>query len=309
MSNIIIEKYNSNDPLVINKRNSVISEVYNFLKSNILKLYLDELDKEITIKYHNIIFHIYYCEKKDKIDFKCIKRLLKRCYIITKAINKTFTIHLILSPLLKKFNIDNKPLSPINCNTGFTYLQRNNNNNNNNVNIYIIRKEEYAKVILHEIIHHIDKIHSSFSQSNINRLKHHFKIASVNVDANECIVEFWATIFHLYQISIEYNQDFYKLFQNELKYSLYKSYQLLTLQKQMTDGYWIETSNSYSYIIFKTIIMYNLLEFQKIYTFPYNDTIITDFLIKFSKLPMNITTNPSKIRENNSLCFMLYSDK
>ena len=223
-------------------------------------------------------------------------------------INKTFTIHLILSPLTKKFNADNSPLSALNCNTGFTYLQR----NDNNVNIYIIRKEEYAKVILHEIIHHIDKIHSSFSQSNIKRLKEHFKIASVNVDANECIVEFWATIVHLYHISIEYNQDFYKLFKNELKYSLYKSYQLLTLQKQMTNGYWIETSNSYSYIIFKTIIMYNLLEFQKIYTFPYDDTVITDFLIKYSKLPMNITTNPvnpTKIRKNNSLCFMLYSDK
>ena len=54
-------------------------------------------------------------------------------------------------------------------------------------------------------------------------------------------------------------------------------------------------------------------EYIKIYMYPkkYDDTSLTDFLIKHSKLP-NIQKNPeysSKIkRPNNSLCFMLFSD-
>ena len=54
--------------------------------------------------------------------------------------------------------------------------------------------------------------------------------------------------------------------------------------------------------------MYNLPEFQKIYTFPYNDDAITDFLIEFSNIPLPITSNPTTKRPDNSLCFMVNSD-
>ena len=50
----------------------------------------------------------------------------------------------------------------------------------------------------------------------------------------------------------------------------------------MNDGIWYEESHIYCYIIFKTIIMYNLCDFLKIYTYPYNDDIITDFIINHS---------------------------
>ena len=69
----------------------------------------------------------------------------------------------------------------------------------------------------------------------------------------------------------------------------------------------------YSYIIFKTILLVYLNEYIKIYMYPnkYNETSLTDFLIKHSKLPV-IKKNPeysSKIkRADNSLCFMLFSD-
>jgi hypothetical protein len=307
MTDIIFTTYDNNDSNIILQRNKIINQVYTFFRNKEYKSYLDELDKEISLKFHNILFYIIYREKKDIIDVNYIKLIMKRVYFITSNINKQFNIYLLLSPYKKKFNNNNECLTSYNCNNGFTYV--NNNSNISTVNIYILRKEEFAKVIIHEIIHHIDKIHSTFSQFNINRLKTHFKIATINLDPNECIIEFWATIMQLKIISIIYKQDFYKLFLNELKYSLYKSFQLITMQTKMANGIWFDETNIYCYIIFKTIIMYNFLEFRKIYTFPYNDTIITDFLIKYSNLPMTVNTNPTTIRKNNSLCFMLYSDK
>lgn len=272
------------------------------------KKYIDTINDKIIYSYNNLIFHILISkdeQNNSSIDIIHLKKIMKRAYKITKNFDKKFNIYLLLSPFQKKFNDDyNKPLDTYNCNSGFTYKYM----NNSIYNIFILRKEEYGKVILHELIHHIDKIHSNFKQKNIKRLKDHFKIKTENLDPNESIVEFNATIFTLNQISIEYNVDFYKLFNDELKYSLYKSYLLLELQKKMKDCFWYDKTNIYCYIIFKTIIMYNLLEFMKIYTYPYNDDLITDFLIKYSELPMIIKTNPTKIRKDNSLCFMIYSD-
>ena len=80
----------------------------------------------------------------------------------------------------------------------------------------------------------------------------------------------------------------------------------------MKNGLWYEESHIICYIIFKTIIMYNLCEFKKIYTFPYNDDVITDFIIKYSNLLSSLKKNNFKyysdLRHSNSLCFMVYSD-
>ena len=79
---------------------------------------------------------------------------------------------------------------------------------------------------------------------------------------------------------------------------------------------WNDDSNIYCYIIFKTIFMYNLKELMKIYKYPikYDDTLLTEFIIRHKKLPM-IFKNPNyriqgKLveRDNLSLCFMLFSD-
>jgi len=270
-------------------------EIANFFKNKFVNIYLDTVNKRKIITYKNINIIIIYKNDND-FDLKHIKMVLKRLYNITQYMEKTFNVILLLSPLSKK--IKNNILSYINVNSGFTYLNKN--------DIYIVRKEEYPKVLLHELLHHNKYIHSSFKEYNINRLKKHFNIIANNTfDPNETIVEFWATIIHLKHISKDYNLDFYKLYLDELKYSLYKCYQLYNLPNNL-----LHTSNTniYCYVIFKTILLYNLVEFQKIYTYPYNDDVITDFLISHSKLPLTITKNPSKNRQDDSLCFMSYSD-
>jgi hypothetical protein len=292
--------------IIIDKAKNVINDYFKYLP---LKIYLDTLNNLKTIKFHNINIHILY-DSIDDIDLNHIKKVLKRAYKLTMHINKIFNIHLVLSHLKKEFNSNNPTiLDKHNCNSGLTTIYL--NTYVPNVDIYIIRKEEYGKVIIHEIIHHISLIHSSFKYSNIEKLKDHFKIHPIaDIDPNETIVELCATIFHLNELSTENNQDLYNLFKEELKYSLYKTQQLLELQKQMKDGIWYEKSHIYCYIIFKTIIMYNISDFIKIYKFPYNDDIITDFIINHSGFLFLLSSSLPviNIRPSNSLCFMVHSD-
>lgn len=197
----------------------------------------------------------------------------------------------------RTFPKKNKFIKFENINGGYTSINSN--------EIFIVRHEEYPKVILHEIIHHNPLIHSDkWKKKNIIKLKKHFNIDSkTDLEPNEAIVEFWATIMHLYFISIENNLNIKKLLKDEIKYSLFKSNQLLN----HLDGKWNEETNAYCYIIFKTIMLYNLKDFMKIYHFPYDDTKITDFLIKHSKLPI-IKKNPFNKIPDESLRMMIYSD-
>ena len=273
---------------------SIKRDIASFFKNDAFNRYLDIVNKRKFLKYKNITILIIFKEDSS-LNIPHILMVLKRLYKITQYINKTFNMILLLSPFSKKIN--NNLLSQLHVNSGFTYLNRN--------NIYIVRKEEFPKVLLHEILHHNHHIHSTFKQSNIERLKKHFNIINRDFDPNETIVEFWATIIHLNLISEDYKLDFYKLFMDELKYSLYKCYQLYNLPKNVLNK---SKTNIYAYVIFKTILMYNIIELQKVYTYPYNDDVITDFILQHSELPLNITKNPSKTRDDNSLCFMSYSD-
>lgn len=267
--------------------------------------YLKTINNFTHISKGNINFYIGNKENEEnnEKELEQLNKNLDRIYKFANNFGFIFNIYLLLSPYKKSFKKNIKlPLNTVNTNTGFTILT------SSNIKIIgILRKEEYIKVIYHEIIHHIPLIHKQFKMNNINKLKSHFKILNKTIDPNEAIVEFWATIMFLRQLSIETDKDFYDLFKEELNYSLYKSYQINKLQK-FNNGFWKDDeTNLYCYVIFKTIIMYNLIEFSKIYTFPYNDDIITDFLIKNSNLPFENSRNNSK-RKIMSLCFMVNSD-
>lgn len=265
-------------------------------------LYIDEINSIKIIKYYNLILKIYY-KKEENLDFNFIKRILKRGRFIIK--NKKIIINLIPSGAKKILDEENV-MTGKNINSGFTYIYRN--------EIFIFRKEEFPKVIIHELTHHDTNIHSDYiNPENKKKLLTHFNLhLRSSFILNEAIIELWATITHLSFVSKEYNIDFSLLLEKELEYSLYKSHQLLTLNISTKPYY--DLANLYSYIIFKTIFFYHFLEFKKIYTFPYNDTKITNFLITHSHLKV-IHKNPSfnlngkyLQRPSNSLCFMLFSD-
>jgi hypothetical protein len=262
--------------------------------------YINEINSFKIIKYKNLILKIYY-NTNDNLDFDFIKKVMIRGVFILKK--KRMIIHLIPS-MAKKILKEDGIMTTENINSGFTYINRN--------EIYIFRKEEFPKVILHELIHHDLNIHQElFKEENKKKLKEHFKLCDETLlILNEAIIELWATILQLAFVSIDYKLEFKKIFKMELIYSLYKCYQIFKIQKEEK---WNDRCNIYSYIIFKTILLYYLNEYIKIYMYPnkYDDTILTDFLIKHSKIP-EIKKNPEFSngikRPENSLCFMLFSD-
>lgn len=291
-----------------------LSEIKHNLKSNFkgefnIKEVIDYIDNitdiyEFTDK--NISVIIYYNKQKDNIDFDFIKRVIKRGTTIIS--NKLIKIILLLTSA-KKTLVEDKILTPYYVNSGFTFISRN--------EIFIFRKEEFPKVIIHELLHHDINIHNDiFKIENKKLLIEHFNIhEKCKIILNETIIELWATIIHLKFISKEYKISFKKLLNIELKYSLYKCYQLFEIQKNHPNKQWYDECNVYCYIIFKTILYYYHGKLLKIYSFPYDDTKITKFLIENSKLKI-IKTNPyfqltPEIRiqrPSNSLCFMLLSD-
>ena len=174
--------------------------------------YIKQINSLKIIKYKNLTFKIYY-NTNDDLDFKFIKKVMIRGVFILK--NKQMTIHLIPSPAKKIFKEDGIMTSE-NINSGFTYVNRN--------DIYIFRKEEFPKVVLHELIHHDLNIHQDeFNEKNKRLLKEHFNICDdTTLILNETIIELWATILQLAFVSVDYNIDYRRLFKMEVIYSLYK---------------------------------------------------------------------------------------
>jgi hypothetical protein len=273
--------------------------------------YIDKVNSTYIYEYNNIKCIVYYCKNKDKIDFERIKEVIERGHIISNK-SKKFIIHLLLTSAKKKFE-KNKILTAKNTNSGFTYTNKN--------EIFIFRHEEFAKVIIHELIHHDKLLHNDeFTNINKKQLLNHFKISEDTIlILNEAIIEFWATLIHLAFVSCKYNIDYFKLYEYELNYSLYKSYQILKLKEKNKNKIWCDKCNIYSYIIFKTILLKNINELFKTYTYPYDNTKITNFIIEKSEFLNELLKNPPKNpivkinsqkiqRPSNSLCFMLLSD-
>ncbi len=294
--------------LAIDKKNLLISYFRGEYHIKEIIDYIHSLTGFIELVENNLKLIVYYVrEDMTDVPLKFIRELMRRRYkglIKDKVIN----IHLILSPIKKRF--EEGDLGVRNVNSGFTFVKSN--------DIYIFRKEEFPKVIIHELIHHEKNIHQDyFSKRNELILK---KTFNINENAimllNEAVVELWATLIHLIFVSKEYKIDLMELFRTELSYSLFKTYQIYRRQSRLKNGRWCDNSNIFCYIIFKTIFMYNLRDLMKIYRYPnkYDDTLLTNFIIKYRRLreyhknPIYKIQGTLVERDELSLCFMLFSD-
>jgi hypothetical protein len=209
--------------------------------------YAEKCNKYIHVSCGPITLHLLYVDTLHENLYK-ILRTLKHCILIHNFFNMTeaFNIYIMFSPY-KRYIYQNKPIDVININGGFT--------NPNENKIFIIRQEEYAKVIIHEMLHHVKSIHHDhWSVSDIAELKKTFNIAEQTVlIPNEAVVELWATLFFISFMSSEYNIKFKTLLQSELKHSLYQTSKIL---KKQGNNPWTEYSNAYCYIVFKTILLH-----------------------------------------------------
>lgn len=300
---INVNDFNISFDTIDNNKNFVMNEISSvrFCPDNI-KEYLNGCNKNccITSKY-GIKFHVFYDNKTVPIIYTLLKAY-KQAIIIKQYFNlkKNLDIFIIMSPF-KRYISYNEIINAKHINGGFT--------NSNDNKIFIIRSEEFAKVILHEILHHISDVDKNMEWSN----KHVDILHSVcNISKktklfpNEAIVELWATVFYSIFLSLHYNINLNKILDIEINYSIRQHNKII---KYQDNKQWIEYTNAYCYIVFKTILLYNLNKYKK----DFNIDDIVKFLIKYKNtIPQYNNDKYNKVfdktRINNSLRVLYLSD-
>lgn len=291
--------------------NSVASMQSTFVSPKIKK-YIKKCDKymKVDLKVDKITFH-FHGYRDFPVTITKIMLSIRQAIAVkyTCNIDKQINIYIIFTPFKRYYDM-NKNILPDHINGGFTTVNEN--------KVFVFRNEEYAKVMIHEIVHHCKAIHSDiFHGHDIMALKQAFNISDRTVlIPNEAIVELWATIFYCHLLSYEYYVPAHKLLGIELNFGVSQSKKMIEKQNGKK---WVETSNAFCYVIFKTILLANLKKFLKDVTYPYNSGYVTKFLIdnKDSKMDaMNAKGNGGvnyrkffdSLTGSHSLRMMILSD-
>ena len=268
------------DPSVFSNFNKELLESSNkYLNYEFAYKYLDKCNHCYHITYKEINMYIIMRNKiTNKQMFQIFKNLY-RVYLISKIYNISkwnkyiFNYYIIMNPQKRCMPSKKDDLIDVkNINGGFTYIHKN--------DIYIIRKEDYEKVIIHELLHHNILIHKTdWEKENIKRLKEHFNIHNNTLlIPNEAIIETFACILNTIFYSIETGSSLQDNLKKDQEHSICLAKKILDKQQ---GNKWQEKTHSYCYIVFKTILFVYFNKFLKIYKYN-NDTGITDFLIKYS---------------------------
>lgn len=240
------------------------------------KNYANKCKLSYHINYKNVNFFILsdknITNKSKSHLFNCIYRvyLVKHLYNIKPE--QYINYYILLNPLKRR--LPNRKVDIVkteNINGGFTYINAN--------NIYIVRKEDYEKVALHELLHHCDIIHNeNWKPKNINVLKNLCKIEQTqDFVPNEAIIETFAIILNVVFKSIENNVSFKSILAKDREHSIVIAKKIIEKQDNKL---WKENSHSYCYIVLRAVFYIYFKEFIKSYSIT-NDDEVTLFICKY----------------------------
>lgn len=168
----------------------------------------------------------------------------------------------------RKFPAAPAPISQDHINGGYTYKHHR--------EIYVYRREEFPKVMLHELLHHSKLDPGTFPSKDIARLRATFNISKESTLApNEAFVELWAEVFTILFQSADKGVPARDIYKAEVKHALAQAARLLRYQRDHHPK-WKESTNAYAYLVFRAIALKNLRKIPDEYT----PASLTDFLIK-----------------------------
>lgn len=253
-----------------------------------LRDYIDGADTHIELEHFNIKMHVIY-HSSQFIPRLLLKRVINRLYLVSQQfqIHKNIIYWFLPIEENRLYPRDGTPVTPNSINGGYTYPREN--------EIFVYRYEDFAKVMIHELLHHsIIESKTEWTQAQLDNLRYYFNISKeCKVLPNEALVETWATYLQLQFISKEYNIPFKKLYDLECQWGLQQSYRLLSHKNKLNKaGIWHEETNSFTYIVFKTILLVNLKKFLKI-KMPYNSIDIYNFILKHRNIQVYKNKNKS----------------
>lgn len=268
--NSIIHKINSKlEPILNNIQSLEGVKSYNNDKTEIISnlkysqfsnFSIPKVDKLLEYNYkHNTNQLKIICNTIT--DVSLVNYLAKITFIFFGFFNiKYFSQKLIIILSNNKKTISKGILGPKNVNSGFTIISSG--------DIYLYRKEEIVKVLIHELIH------STKKDLNLNVTKVYNRIVNNlfsldNVLVNESFTEFLACILNaVFNISYydfifktNYINNLDKYIENEIVFSLVQTCKILDHNRieniYKLDKY-REESNIFAYYILKSILLYNI---------------------------------------------------
>lgn len=265
MTKINIDVIDSVIDSVTNLSNSWIpSNILNFINKN------KGLTYKVISNINNINVTLYFtCYEiinPDKI-FYYTNNILLVIYLLTINTNsicaKNINIKLYLTPFKKIAPKNYNNILGINeINSGYSSIGC-----QKNTNIVIYRKEEWFKVLVHELMHNLNL---DFATSNITKSKVKlFELLQLNIkyEITETYAEIWARLINIAIAANIKTSDYNRyvlLFQNllekEIIFSLQQASKILKFVNNNNNIY-RENTNAYAYYVFTSALLYNYKDF------------------------------------------------
>lgn len=246
--------------------------VSDLIKNNISSSIKNNKFNYFLIKSNNIKLYI---ATPNKLNKNLVEDLLKRIHLIKNIIPKQDKgkniIFIWLTPLKKLLPNNNKILGKNEINSASCDVMKYENGN-----IYIWRKEEVKKILIHELLHCLNYDSDFFWEDNEkkfwdNYVKNNFNINKY-INLNESYTETLTTIINCIINSIETNNSFKDNLKKEQNYSMEQLDKILKyngfmyvdeLEKKNGDKIFPQETSIFSYFIIKSALLHNYENFNK----------------------------------------------
>lgn len=192
-------------------------------------------------------------------------------------------------------------------NGGYTYIHGN--------EIYVLRREEFPKVVLHEVIHHTSLHIHNWDLNALKQLYDTFNISKeqcgitmrtcgTNLAPTEAVVECWAEIFHLAFLHVEFGLPFDDLYRAEVGFALAQARKIMQYQSTHVPM-WKEKTHAYSYIVLRTMLLYSFAYWHS--SSSYTSSYLTKVILKTYK-DIQPTLQLHRPFQSKSLRMTLFGD-
>lgn len=258
------------------------------IKKHIEKMYSSGRSYSFSILNKKIKIYLIY--ENEKQNNKMFENAIKRIYIILyllqiysrKECSRNLSVYLYLTNIKKTLdecNIGSCVIGQKNANTAFTFACKKNNE------VYIYRKEEWFKVLIHELFHSFGLDFSEYDCTDIDK-KVYREIFPIKTDLRvfESYTEMWGEILNIMiysHFSLKHGEPIEKaikktekLLQKERMFSMFQASKILchfgltynNLFQRNEKGYnnrqlYKETTPILSYFIIKNILIFYSNEF------------------------------------------------
>jgi len=259
----------------------------------IMKTHIESMNssgRTFTFSILNRKIKIYLIYENERQNKKMFENAIKRIYIILyllqiysrKECSQYLSIYLYLTDVKKTLdecNVGTCTIGKKNANTAFTFacIKRN--------EIYVYRKEEWLKVLIHELFHSFGLDFSEFDCTDIDK-KVYEEIFPIKTDLRlyEAYTEMWGEILNIMihsYLSLKHGEPIEKaikktekLLQKERMFSMFQASKILchfgltynNMFERNEEGYnnrklFKETTPILSYFIIKNILIFHSNEF------------------------------------------------